>query len=208
MKNESIYCRGGQVALEGRYYKLTAAQAAVHHPKSPAASSSHEGVALACEDVVLAATATVVFQDKTEKMRDEEPALVEVAVELNEEEREKLKLEQLKEAKYATPMFRIFRDFADDKAKLLFPLALFFCLADGAVMPLQGYVLADALSDFYLPYACPADCGADRDDYYEASECWEQRLCDRYRPRGTKSPLKRQANLNASYFFALAGWYC
>ena len=69
---------------------------------------------------------------------------------MNDDDREAAKLKELAELKYEAPMSRIFGEFASKKVKLLFPLALLACCVDGVAMPLQGYVLSEAMTDFYL----------------------------------------------------------
>merc|ERR1712193_575280 len=116
---------------------------------------------------------------------------VEDKEEKNEEEREKERLKELE--KWNPPLRRIFK-FADPIVKLMWPIALLACLVDGCAMPLQGWVLSEAMFDFFLPYQCPPP----DNDPYQAYQCKQ------YEPAGTESPLKREAYKNALYFLGLA----
>ena len=180
------------VERAGIYHKLTAAQDAVHEPDAPGSPKPE-----ALERLESAPRSA--SDAASEKVRAESSAS---AAPMNDDDREAAKLKELAELKYEAPMSRIFGEFASKKVKLLFPLALLACCVDGVAMPLQGYVLSEAMTDFYLPYKCPPRCATD--DANATDYCWEQTECDDYRPKGTNSPLRREANRNALAFVAIA----
>ncbi|KAH8063789.1 ATPase [Aureococcus anophagefferens] len=181
------------VKREGIYHKLTAAQDAVHEPDAPGSSPEPEALER------LESAPRSASDAASEKVRAESSAS---AAPMNDDDREAAKLKELAELKYEAPVSRIFGEFASKKVKLLFPLALLACCVDGIAMPLQGYVLSEAMTDFYLPYKCPPRCATD--DANATDYCWEQTECDKYRPRDTNSPLRREANRNALAFVAIA----
>ncbi|KAH8096089.1 ATPase [Aureococcus anophagefferens] len=181
------------VKREGIYHKLTAAQDAVHEPDAPGSSPEPEALER------LESAPRSASDAASGKVRAESSAS---AAPMNDDDREAAKLKELAELKYEAPMSRIFGEFASKKVKLLFPLALLACCVDGIAMPLQGYVLSEAMTDFYLPYKCPPRCATD--DANATDYCWEQTECDKYRPRDTNSPLRREANRNALAFVAIA----
>ena len=137
----------------------------------------------------------------------------------SDEAREKRRLKELAELKYEPPLSRIL-SFADAKSKVLFPLALFACVFDGASQPLQGWFMAEAVMDFFLPYRCPADCAASAFDLFPSgipcdendaaclsnngTTCVEALQCDDFEPAGTRSPLRYEANRNALIFVVIA----
>jgi ABC-type multidrug transport system fused ATPase/permease subunit len=109
----------------------------------------------------------------------------------SEEDTQKERLKEIEN--WNPPLSRIFK-FADPVVKLMWPLALLACLIDGCAMPLQGWILSEAMFDFFLPYECPPP---DNDAY-------QLYQCKQYEPAGTASPLKREAYKNALFFLAIA----
>ena len=184
------------VAKRGVYHKLTEAQAAAAEIGAPEASAAAADAPAADLDAD-GSEANEAEAPVTAAKLDAEPANGDEAAEKKgggegeeEADEEKKRLEELKD--WEPPKMRIF-SFATPFVKSLFPLALLACVVNAAVMPLQGWFLSEALFDFFLPYKCPSE-----DEFVQAQ-------CDDYRPRGTKSPLRQEANKNAWIFLGLAG---
>eukprot|EP00746_Dinoflagellata_sp_MGD_P002986 gnl/MRDRNA2_/MRDRNA2_105825_c0_seq1.p1 gnl/MRDRNA2_/MRDRNA2_105825_c0~~gnl/MRDRNA2_/MRDRNA2_105825_c0_seq1.p1 ORF type:complete len:1270 (-),score=303.55 gnl/MRDRNA2_/MRDRNA2_105825_c0_seq1:59-3868(-) len=127
-------------------------------------------------------------ENKDENAKQEEAGKKE---EKTEEEIEKERLKELE--KWNPSMSRILT-FADPIVKAMMPIAVLICMVEGAVMPLQGWFLSKAMFDFFLPYECPPP---DEDPIV-------QYQCDEYEPKGEKSPLIREAEINALIFLILA----
>lgn len=166
------------VDKKGVYFKLTEAQAAAD------GVGAEEGQESLHQLLVAKKTST-----KSKISNDTKD--VEEKEEKSEDEKEKERLKELE--KWNPPLKRIFK-FADPVVKLMWPVALLACLVDGCVMPFQGWVLSEAMFDFFLPYQCPPP---DNDPY-------QSYQCKQYEPAGTESPLKREAYKNAFYFLGLA----
>merc|ERR1712159_786158 len=166
------------VDKKGVYFKLTEAQTAADGVGAEEGQESPHQFLVARKS----STKSKVRGDTQE---------VEEKEEKSEDEKEKERLKELE--KWNPPLKRIFK-FADPVVKLMWPVALLACLVDGCVMPLQGWVLSEAMFDFFLPYECPPP---DNDPY-------QSYQCKQYEPAGTESPLKREAYKNAFYFLGLA----
>eukprot|EP00746_Dinoflagellata_sp_MGD_P160771 gnl/MRDRNA2_/MRDRNA2_87673_c0_seq1.p1 gnl/MRDRNA2_/MRDRNA2_87673_c0~~gnl/MRDRNA2_/MRDRNA2_87673_c0_seq1.p1 ORF type:complete len:1288 (-),score=286.59 gnl/MRDRNA2_/MRDRNA2_87673_c0_seq1:202-4065(-) len=166
------------VDKKGVYFKLTEAQAAADGVGAEGGEENpHQLVATKKSGT-------------NSTLRDDE-AQVDRIEGKSEEEREKERLKELE--KWNPPLRRIFT-FADPIVKLMWPVALLACLVDGCAMPLQGWVLSEAMFDFFLPYQCPPP----DNDPLQAYQC------ENYEPAGTESPLKREAYKNALLFLGLA----
>jgi ATP-binding cassette subfamily B (MDR/TAP) protein 1 len=157
------------MAKQGDYYAQVRTQEAGHEEEKKDSQASPLTVEEVNSSDVQAVTGVTMQEASKESDKKDETAGAEGKLErqvspdgiMTDEEKMKARLEKLKEEKYSPPLGRLLQMSRPEW--FAFPLAILGPLMSGSGMPLMGYLLSQAIGDFYIPV---------KDDRIDAINKW------------------------------------